>query len=66
MNKCGVSFIGSSGIEWTCIKDVHDVGYDRKTNKKKGAAYGTGGSRERAPTSEQHYFVRKYPNQNLT
>lgn len=64
---CGITFVGSTGIEWVCIAKPHDEGYRRKT--RSGEAFGTGSHPERgiygAPKSERHHMVNKWPNRPI-
>jgi hypothetical protein len=52
-NLCGVSFIGSTGIEWICIKPVH-----AKLRKRKNGRV----ELESNPEVDRHYYVNKWPN----
>lgn len=68
-DSCGVSYIGPTGIEWVCVKPVHDTAYVRRSRDQRGShvAYSTGSHPERrmgvqAPSSDRHYFVNRWPN----
>lgn len=65
---CHVIKIGVTGVEWVCIKSVHNTEYRRKATDAThhGFVDGTGAHPERpfgmrAPKADQHYFVRRYP-----
>lgn len=52
---CGVTFIGATGIEWICIKEVHAKIY---TSRKGKVVYDTN------PNADRHYFVNRWPNRS--
>jgi hypothetical protein len=57
---CGVTFIGSTGIEWVCIAHVHAKAYVRKSSDArhlKGSLIFNNNRRVDA-----HYFVNRWPN----
>lgn len=49
---CGVTFTGSTGIEWVCVKDTHQKIYPDKR-------YGF--RLQDNPSVHRHYFVNKWP-----
>lgn len=61
----------SDGFEWICVKKPHDPAYKRKKSdrrhRKGDVVHGTGSqvagpNRDgRAPASEQHYFITRWP-----
>lgn len=59
---CGITTIGGTGIEWICIKKVHDTAYVRRssdmTHRRGSLVFNNN------PRSEQHYFVRRWPNRD--
>lgn len=66
---CGVTFIGSTGIEWICVKPVHNPEYTRKSPNRNGGRKinGTGGWEDRgivAP-ADKHYFANRWPNRKI-
>lgn len=57
---CGVTFIGSTGIEWICVKKVHAKVYTRNTS---GYGYRKGDPIfSSSRTADSHYFVNRWPN----
>lgn len=50
---CGVTFTGATGIEWICIKEIHQKTYPMK----KPPGYRL----QESPSVHQHYFVNKWP-----
>lgn len=66
---CGVTFIGSTGVEWICVKQVHNPEYTRNRPGRSGTrkVNGTGGWEDRgivAP-ADKHYFVNRWPNRKI-
>lgn len=50
---CGVTIIGSTGIEWICINKPHSIEYVRHS---KGTFFETNN-----PVRERHYMVNRWP-----
>lgn len=51
---CGHTIVGGLGIEWICIKQVHDREYWRKDGRS--AFYDK--------AADRHYFVPRWPNRS--
>lgn len=57
---CRVTKIGPTGIEWICVKPVHDKVYYRRTsdrNHRKGDPIFSNN-----PSVDRHVFVNRWPN----
>jgi hypothetical protein len=69
---CRATFIGATGIEWVCINQPHNPGYERKASDyrhQRGAIVkGTGGHQDgpmrgfSAPLADRHHYVNRWPN----
>ena len=57
---CGATRIGSTGIEWVCIKPVHGTAYTRKRGDRTHRAGDLIINDTR--TSVAHYMVNRWPN----
>lgn len=75
-DTCGVTRVGGSGIEWVCIRPVHDKAYQRRKTDAHHHGYVTGtgaqptprtpGAIPRAAPADRHYYVRKWPNRGTS
>lgn len=56
---CGVTIMGASGIEWICIRKVHQIVYHRRVSDRSH----TRGDMVFAenPNSAFHYVVPRWP-----
>lgn len=66
---CGVTKMGATGIEWVCVRKVHDRAYRRRSTDSthQGEVSGTGAHPERfgpasAAPADRHYYVNRWPN----
>lgn len=50
---CGVTQVGSLGIEWVCVKKVHAKIYFRRNGKM---------FEDTRPNADRHYFVPRWLN----
>lgn len=57
---CGVTKIGSTGIEWICIKTPHAEIYERHSSSSTHPRGGLIFSNN--PKADAHYFVNRWPN----
>ena len=54
---CGVTKIGATGINWICVRKVHDKEYRRRHGRRSGERI-----EDNNPAVDQHYFVRRWRN----
>lgn len=58
-DRCGVTTLGGTGLEWVCIKAPHGKVYTRNTPSP---GHHRGDPIYSAAGADAHYFVRRYPN----